>query len=502
MRKNTSPTCTAALLTLLCWSMPGQLLAADPDEDALQESIATFKEGENSVYAPRTIERAEAYLGAALMARQQQKIDDERAALNMGEQSVAEARQTAEGFRSRFSQLLDLRETATSIAKIIATSSQGASDRTSAQALADANKELQLAISTHEQGDLNQTQEHAAAAESGYRKLLDQSLPWLADLAENDIGKAANAGAKQFAPETYRTAKERVAALRNYIDGIDHTPPAHPAEALYLAQESKHLAQQVKVWRKDSGSHESMVLENRDFKLKLATILGMEIDQQNSMINNIPREKLLTAAKQLKTALADERSARKAERKEMKQQFEAELAKRLDEQRNELAQAQQSQMSDIREAFKVKLERETYEQKRQQRMHATFKQGEADIFVNLDGSLLIRLSALKFASGSSKINAKYYDMLGHLKSAIAIYADRTVRIEGHTDDQGDVKVNQALSLKRAESVRDFLISAGADGTHLKALGYGEVRPIASNEFEKGREMNRRIDVIIEAAATK
>jgi len=89
-------------------------------------------------------------------------------------------------------------------------------------------------------------------------------------------------------------------------------------------------------------------------------------------------------------------------------------------------------------------------------------------------------------------------LLGRLKQAMDIYQDRSLRIEGHTDDRGDVKPNQVLSLKRAEAVRDFLIAAGADGTRLKALGYGEVRPIASNEFTQGRDMNRRIDVIINA----
>jgi len=47
-------------------------------------------------------------------------------------------------------------------------------------------------------------------------------------------------------------------------------------------------------------------------------------------------------------------------------------------------------------------------------------------------------------------------------------------------------------------VRDFLIAAGMDGSRLKALGYGEVRPIASNDYDRGLAMNRRIDIIIQA----
>ncbi len=175
-----------------------------------------------------------------------------------------------------------------------------------------------------------------------------------------------------------------------------------------------------------------------------------------------------------------------------------ELQNKLAAQTDEMKQEQQNQLSTIKEAFKAKLERETFEKKRQQRLQKLFKQGEAEILVNLDGSLLIRLTGLKFHSGRSKISSKYFDLLGRLKQAMDIYQDRSLRIEGHTDNRGDVKSNQVLSLKRAEAVRDFLIAAGADSTRLKALGYGEVRPIASNEFAQGRDMNRRIDVIINA----
>ncbi|MDQ6995750.1 MAG: OmpA family protein, partial [Mariprofundaceae bacterium] len=156
------------------------------------------------------------------------------------------------------------------------------------------------------------------------------------------------------------------------------------------------------------------------------------------------------------------------------------------------------QLGDMKDAFRAKLERETFELKRQKRLRALFPEKGVQIIVNLDGSLLIRLGMLNFGSGETKLNARYFDLLGRLKEAMDIYGDRTFRIEGHTDSLGDAKENQQLSLQRAESVRDFLIAAGVDAASIKALGYGEVHPIASNEYAKGREMNRRIDVVIEA----
>ena len=68
-----------------------------------------------------------------------------------------------------------------------------------------------------------------------------------------------------------------------------------------------------------------------------------------------------------------------------------------------------------------------------------------------------------------------------------------IRVEGHTDNQGDDAVNQQVSQARAEAVRDFLISQGIGTTRVEAVGYGETRPIDTNSTEAGRARNRRIE---------
>jgi outer membrane protein OmpA-like peptidoglycan-associated protein len=159
-------------------------------------------------------------------------------------------------------------------------------------------------------------------------------------------------------------------------------------------------------------------------------------------------------------------------------------------------------MKQLKEAFRAKLERETFETRRLKSLRKLFRKGEVNIMANLDGSVLIRLSALKFAPGKSALDRKYFDLLRRLKQGLELYPDRKIVIEGHTDNQGDARANQRLSLKRAEGVRDFLVASGIPAGRLKALGYGEVRPIASNDYERGRAMNRRIDIIIQPPAKK
>jgi OOP family OmpA-OmpF porin len=71
-----------------------------------------------------------------------------------------------------------------------------------------------------------------------------------------------------------------------------------------------------------------------------------------------------------------------------------------------------------------------------------------------------------------------------------------ISIEGHTDDQGADKYNQKLSEQRAQSVLAYLTGHGVDAGKLTAKGFGEGKPIASNETEEGKEQNRRVEFII------
>lgn len=70
-----------------------------------------------------------------------------------------------------------------------------------------------------------------------------------------------------------------------------------------------------------------------------------------------------------------------------------------------------------------------------------------------------------------------------------------VRVEGHTDSIGSEEYNQALSMRRAESVYRYLVNRGVDPERFTVEGFGESRPIASNDTETGRAQNRRVELI-------
>ena len=75
--------------------------------------------------------------------------------------------------------------------------------------------------------------------------------------------------------------------------------------------------------------------------------------------------------------------------------------------------------------------------------------------------------------------------------------EQIIVVTGHTDAQGAKKANKALSQKRAQAVVSYLEKKGINKNNLKAIGYGEEKPVATNSTTKGRALNRRIEFTVE-----
>jgi outer membrane protein OmpA-like peptidoglycan-associated protein len=105
------------------------------------------------------------------------------------------------------------------------------------------------------------------------------------------------------------------------------------------------------------------------------------------------------------------------------------------------------------------------------------------------------LNGVTFDTGKATIRAESYPRLDSVAEYMMHKKSARIQISGHTDNVGNPKVNKALSQKRAQACRDYLISKGVDGSRIEAIGYGDERPIASNDTEEGRQENRRIEAI-------
>lgn len=109
-------------------------------------------------------------------------------------------------------------------------------------------------------------------------------------------------------------------------------------------------------------------------------------------------------------------------------------------------------------------------------------------------------SDVLFAVDSATLQSGAQGTMGQVGRVLLDYPKTAVVVQGHTDSSGSEEHNQALSERRAQSVRNYLIGRGVDSGRMTAVGYGESLPVAPNDTESGREQNRRVDVLLKARA--
>jgi outer membrane protein OmpA-like peptidoglycan-associated protein len=108
--------------------------------------------------------------------------------------------------------------------------------------------------------------------------------------------------------------------------------------------------------------------------------------------------------------------------------------------------------------------------------------------------LNLRLKHVFFETGSANLNALSYSELDHVAGILKKFPYIRLNVNGHTDNVGDSKANLALSAQRAAAVKSRLISQGIEAGRLTSTGYGDTKPIESNDSEEGKKKNRRTEL--------
>jgi outer membrane protein OmpA-like peptidoglycan-associated protein len=100
---------------------------------------------------------------------------------------------------------------------------------------------------------------------------------------------------------------------------------------------------------------------------------------------------------------------------------------------------------------------------------------------------------IQFGSGRATILRGSFDVLDAVSTVLTQYPKLQIRIEGHTDSDGGEAMNQKLSERRAGAVRSYLVKAGINPVRVESVGFGELRPMASNRSASGKATNRRVE---------
>jgi outer membrane protein OmpA-like peptidoglycan-associated protein len=105
------------------------------------------------------------------------------------------------------------------------------------------------------------------------------------------------------------------------------------------------------------------------------------------------------------------------------------------------------------------------------------------------------LTGVNFDTGKATIRSESMSQLDLVFEFMRRKKSSRVEISGHTDNVGNAKANKALSARRAEACRSYLISKGIDAGRITALGHGAERPVVPNDSDDNRQKNRRIEVV-------
>ncbi len=121
---------------------------------------------------------------------------------------------------------------------------------------------------------------------------------------------------------------------------------------------------------------------------------------------------------------------------------------------------------------------------------AATRKDERGTIITLSGGLLFRSNEAILMPGAA-------EQLDQVAAALAATSDRNVVVEGYTDSEGSTAYNLALSQRRADAVRNYLVHKGYPAARLEAHGIGEGSPIADNSTNAGRANNRRVEIVLE-----
>jgi OOP family OmpA-OmpF porin len=343
-------------------------------------------------------------------------------------------------------------------------------------------------VKTLERGDINKTKERSLNAERAYREaelvaikssIIGNVKMHLQQAEENDINK--------YAPITFNRSQALLAESEKILNSDRSAQSDAHQRAEMAAYEVRHatfLGNAIKILRKDDVNWEKLFLQNEKYLSQIMIPLGFtpEFDQgfekpvseAIEAINNLKQEK---------QQLANEISSQD----QTIQSKESEIIK---------LKAELNQTREQEAGLKAKLALEQQQKERFRKVESIFGSNEAKVLREGD-QIRLRLIALNFQSGKAIIEPNYFSLLTKLQRVIKLLPEYHITIEGHTDNMGNDQMNQLLSTRRAQAVKSYLMAnMGLVDNQIAAVGYGEGKPIASNESEFGRAQNRRIDVVL------
>jgi OmpA-OmpF porin, OOP family len=457
--------------------------AQDLDAAALAAAIDKARSEQVDALAPSNFEAAvEAQQAAAKDAAKGRKADKVGAKVQEGQAALSRATTAAAGARQLLGSVIKARDDALA----------AEAPKFAGQSWQKAAERFREAMTANEKNDTKNAQKRAAEAEVLLREaeliaikggILDEARALIAQADEAKVGK--------FAPRTLQAAKRYLAQAEQEIQRNRYEvgePRKLAAQARYEARHATYLAQLIeRVLKEESDDQagiEGLILSWEEPLKRIAAEMELSAQFDKGM-----------------QATMQEINEHAAQQAQEARRLKQELADRDDNAAALNAQLQklESRLGGVSEE-RVALQRRVDAQERLRSsvaaLEATFTADEARV-VRQGDDVVLSLLGIKFPVGKSTIDASSAALMKKVQQGLALFPGASVSVEGHTDANGTDSQNLILSQDRADAVRQYMVSNfGFNPEKVSSVGYGEARPVATNETAAGRTRNRRIDLVI------
>lgn len=365
------------------------------------------------------------------------------------------------------------------------------------------NKFLDLTRAV-EKNDLRQAKKNQPKVTEMFRALEVRAIK------EKTIGEARRLielahkdGTRKIAPQTYAQARAKLEDTDAFISANPHDKKVMPqmaAETLFLAKRLHVISKQSVAFKEMEPEEVTLWTEGALYKIgQQLSAPDLRDQAYDIQVDNILG--LVKAMESDRQFLAERIKSQEADIQDLKKAYQAQtdaLNKRIAllEGKTKEEKEERERLAAERLTAQRRLEEEKRFQKAFTEVQNLFSAKEAEVYKK-GGQMVIRLKGMQFPVGQAIIMPQNYPLLTKVQRAIRTFGDPNVVIEGHTDSTGSDEVNEYLSQQRAEAVRQYMVANQTIARErIMAVGYGSLRPLASNATTTGRAQNRRIDVII------
>lgn len=317
------------------------------------------------------------------------------------------------------------------------------------------------------------------------------SNPLLEEARNNYNNAEARPHVSQLAPLELKQASESLdAATHAWKEREDNDLINHLAyiakQRVAIAEETANQKTAELIVANSSTERDRVRLEARTREADAA--------QRSAQASQLESEQ----AKQ--QAEASQRESEEAKRLAQTSQTESQEAKLAAENAQREAAAEKQAAGQAELSAQAALQQSQEAQNRALMLEADLKDMETQLkdmeAKKTDRGMVITLGDVVFGTNKAQLKSGGMRNVEKLAEFLKKYPDRKVMIEGFTDSTGSDDYNQQLSDKRASGVRSALINMGVEADRITAKGYGESFPVANNSNSTGRQLNRRVEVIV------